>query len=305
MKPLKAVPILLVAFFYITNLNADDTVFARQGDVVLTQDEMDAAFSRIPEIHRLAFIRSGERVNQLVQSLLRSKQVAKDATAHGFDDDKLVLARLQLAEDKELADAWLQKIVADAPKVDYEALAYERYLAEPENYLTPEMVDVSHILIKSDSRPEQEAFRMAQELREEILADPALFDEYVMEHSEDPAKAVNRGRYPQMQKGQMVRPFEEAAFAMNTPGSISELVQTSYGFHIIRFNGRIEPTVIPFEQIKPEAVLQAEQNYLDNYRRSYLLKLTHEPIELPEGAVDAMVKRHFGENLELAPEFPE
>ena len=67
--------------------------FAIQGDVVLTQAELDAEFSKIPAEHRLAFIRNGERVNQLVGTMLRYKIVAADARAAGFDDDVLVKAR--------------------------------------------------------------------------------------------------------------------------------------------------------------------------------------------------------------------
>lgn len=291
--------------FAAVSLAADDTVFARQGEVVLTQDELDAAFSRIPEIHRLAFIRDGERVDTLVQNLLRTKQVAADAKANDYDEEKLVILRTQMAVEKELAEAWVQQIVANMPPVDYAALAYEYYLAHPEEYQTPETVDVTHLLIKSDTRPEQEALETARDLLTQLRDDPAQFDEFVMKYSEDPAKNGNRGRYPRMQRGQMVLPFEEAAFAMTEPGAISDLVQTRYGFHIIRFNGRTAPETIPFEQVKPLATEQAKQRYADDFRRNYLLKLVREPIEIPDGAIETMARRYFGENLELAPDYVE
>lgn len=305
MKNIRFGFVFYLACVCVTSALADDTVFARQGDVVLTQDELDAAFARIPEIHRLAFIRDGERVNKLVKSLLQTRQISRDANAHDYEQDPVTALRMQMAAEKELAEAWLDHVVASAPEVNYESLAYEHYLANPEQYQTPEMLDVSHILIKSDTRPELEALELARRLYNDLLADPSLFDEYVMEYSEDPAKSSNAGRYRQMQKGQMVRQFENAAFALSTPGEITDLVQTDYGFHIIRLNRRIDPKPVPFEQIKLQAIEQAKGRYEANYRRNYLLKLNHEPIELPEGAVDAMVKRYFGENLELAPEFPQ
>ena len=58
--------------------------FAIQGGVVLTQAEIDAAFSKIPTQHRLLFIRDGERVNKLVGSLLRNKIVAAGITINGL-----------------------------------------------------------------------------------------------------------------------------------------------------------------------------------------------------------------------------
>ena len=62
-------------------LGASTEVFASQGGVVLTQGELDAGFLRIPPEHRLRFIRDGERVDNLVKSLLRNKLIAADAAS--------------------------------------------------------------------------------------------------------------------------------------------------------------------------------------------------------------------------------
>jgi peptidyl-prolyl cis-trans isomerase C len=284
-------------------LFADDEVFARQGDQVLTHAEIDAAFMRIPAKFRLPFIRDGERVNQLVSSLLRYKTIAAEAEQAGFNEDPLVAERMQLAMEQELAEAWVAHVVESAPPGDYEALAYERYLASPENYRSQASLDVSHILIKSDIRPEEEALETVNRLHAELLENPDLFDEYIAEYSEDPAKAGNAGRYPDMTRGKMVKPFEEAAFAMEGNGSISEPVETAYGFHIIRLNGRTEAGTTPFEKVKPVIMMEVADEHVENIRRTYLMKLSQEPIELPDGAVEKMARRHFGENLEKAPDF--
>ena len=196
---------------------------------------------------------------------------------------------------------WLDHVVETAPQADYEALAHEKYLANPENFQTPEVVDVSHILISSDTRPEEEALKEATRLRNELLNDPGLFDEYVMTYSEDPARVNNGGRYPQMTRGQMVEPFEDMAFSMTKPGSISELVKTSYGFHIMRLNAQIPPAAIPFEQVKVRLVEEARTEYLSKYKKRYIDTTTVGTIEVSPEAIEAMAKRHFGENLELAP----
>ena len=228
---------------------------------------------RVPAKYRLPFIRDGERVDQLVSSLLRYKIVAAEAQQNGFDQDPLVAERMQLAMEQELAEAWIAQVVETAPPGDYESLAYERYLANPEKYRSQESLDVSHILIKSDIRPEEEALA-----------------------------SVNR-LHPDMTRGKMVKPFEEAAFAMSGDGSISEPVKTSYGYHIIRLNGRAPSGTKPFEQVKGILVQQSIDEHKQKVQRDYLMKLSEEPIELPDGAVEKMVKRHFGENLEKAPGF--
>lgn len=270
---------------------------------MLTQGEIDAAFSRIPEQHRLAFIRSGERVDHLIRSLLQNKILAAEARKEGYDENVLVRERLALAAEKELADAWLDQVMAEAPAADYEALAYEHYLANPDQYRTPERVDVTHLLISSENKSEEKALEQIEALRAELDADPARFDDLVMEYSEDPSKSSNRGRFPFMMRGEMVAPFEEAAFALQQPGEITQPVRTDYGYHLIRLNRRIPSGVRPYETIKEEAVAKAKERHVTQYRSNYMRRVLSEPIELPEGAVQAMARRYFGENLELAPEF--
>jgi peptidyl-prolyl cis-trans isomerase C len=283
----------------------DNGVFATQGGVVLTQDELDAAFMGIPVANRLAFIRDGEKVEKFVKSLLRNKLIAVDAQQAGFDQGPMVRNRLQLATEKELAETWIVNLVENAPDADYEAMALEHYLANPEEYRTPEMVDVSHILIRSDSRSEQEALEIASKLRKDLRADPSQFDAFVVEYSEDPAKQSNGGRYPGVQRGQMVKPFEATAFLLEEPGQISEPVQTNYGYHIIRLNKVMAPELVPFPQLKQGLMQQAKEKYLSDFRLRYIKEQTAAPIDVPKSAVEAMVKRWFGEELELAPEFPE
>ena len=280
---------------------ADDEVFARQGDLVLTQAELDAAFSQIPPQHRLPFIRNGEQVDKLVQKLLRYKAVAYDAEKNGYSEDANAKLRMQLAAEEELAKAWLENILENAPPGDYETLAHEYYLAHPEEYQSQAAVDVSHILIKSDIRPEEEALETVTRLHSELMADPSLFDQYITDYSEDPAKVSNKGRYPRVTAGQMVEPFEKKAFSMEEIGSISEPVQTSYGYHILRLNNKIPPNLIPFENVKPNLIQKVYTDYIETYRRNYVLRISHGTIEIEDGAVEKMVKRHFGENLELAP----
>jgi peptidyl-prolyl cis-trans isomerase C len=282
-----------------------DEPFAIQGGVVLTQAEIDAAFSKIPTQHRLLFIRDGERVNKLVGSLLRNKIVAADAIAAGYDQDLQAKTRMAMAAERELAEAWMAHLIETAPEADYEALAHENYLANPDQFKTEAIIDISHILVSTDGRSQDEALELALSIRQQLIEDPTRFEALVDEFSDDPGKSMNHGRYPLMKYGQMVKAFEEAAFSLQTPGELSEPANTSYGYHIIRLNKAYPTSVKPFEEVREAAVMQAKQKHLTEYRSLYLRKLLSGPIELPDGAIDAMARRHFGEDLELMPDFQE
>ena len=285
------------------SLGVSTEPLAIQGGVTLTQGEIDAAFSRIRPEHRLLFIRSGERVDQLIRSLLQNKIMAEQARQAGFDQEPVVSKRLSLAGEKELAEAWIERVMEQAPDADYEALAYERYLANPEPWMSADMVDVTHLLVSSDDKSAEKALELAQSLRSRLDENPGDFDALVAEFSEDPSKNLNKGRFPAMTRGQMVEPFEAAAFSLANEGEISQPVQTDYGYHIIRLNRKIPPKVRPFEVVREEATEQARKAHLDQYRKNYMLKHLSGTIEIPPEAVEAMAKRYFGENLEHAPKF--
>jgi peptidyl-prolyl cis-trans isomerase C len=278
-------------------------VLAYKGGVTVTQVEIDAVFNKLPAGERLLFIRDGAKVDQLINSLLQRKLVSREAVAAGYDQDPLIAARLELERQKELADAWLQKVMADAPPADFDALAHEQYLANPDAWRSEEVLDVSHILLGTENRGEAEAQELAASLRQQLETDPTRFDAFVVEYSDDPVKENNGGRYADMRRGMMVRSFEKAAFALDQPGQISQPVKTEYGYHIIRLNARSGDELQEYSAVKEQAVARAEQRYLDSYRQNYLIKILSDPVVIPDGAVEIMAKRHFGENLELAPDF--
>jgi len=286
-------------------LGQSQAPLAEQGGVILTQAEIDAAFSEIPQDLRLPFIRNGEKVELLVRNLLTNKLLAGEAIKAGYDQQALVKSRLALATESALAKEWIREVVKDAPPVDYEAIAYEAYLVDRDVWKTEDQIDVSHILISSETRSSEEAEQLATTLWEELQLEPSRFDAMVGEYSEDPSKETNGGRFPQVKRNDMVKPFEEAAFAMENPGDISLPVETAYGYHIIRLNRKFGGTVLPFEDIKAQAMQQAREQYLAAYRSRYLRKLLSSPIVLPDGATEEMAKRYFGEDLELAPDFSE
>ena len=281
----------------------DGEVLARQGDAVLTLSEVYASLSKIPADIRLAYLRDGGRVDQIIASLLSSKLIASDSG--DYAEDPMVKIRLQLAREKELAEAWTQKVVEDAPEGDYEALAYEYYLANPDVYMAEESIDVTHVLISSRERGEEEALSLAISVRDKVLAGEITFDEAVYDYSEDPSKSVNGGRFPRTVRGKMVPEFEEMAFSMENPGDISEPVKTAYGYHIIKLDAKYGAAPLPFENVKPEITERVRRTYRSEYKKRYVRGLVSEPIAIEEKAVEKMVKHYFGENLELAPEFPE
>lgn len=122
----------------------------------------------------------------------------------------------------------------------------------------------SHILITvdKDAPPaEREAAKAkAEKLLEQVRKDPSSFARVAREESQDPGSAVNGGDLGFFGRGAMVKPFEDAVYALKK-GEISDLVETDFGYHIIELTDVKAPAVPSFETMRPglEAELKQQQ----------------------------------------------
>ena len=120
----------------------------------------------------------------------------------------------------------------------------------------------SHILLnapQSASSAEREKTKArAQELLAEVRKNPASFDAVARASSEDASSAAQGGDLGFFAPGSMVKPFEEAAFALNK-GDISDVVQSDFGYHIIQLTDIKAPTQPSFETMRPELEKELQQ----------------------------------------------
>jgi len=122
----------------------------------------------------------------------------------------------------------------------------------------------SHILInapKDAPAPDrQKAREKAQALLETVRKNPAGFAAVARENSQDPGSASRGGDLDFFGRGAMVKPFEEAVYALQK-GQISDLVESEFGFHIILLTDIKAPKVESFESMRPrlEADLRKQQ----------------------------------------------
>ena len=118
---------------------------------------------------------------------------------------------------------------------------------------------VSHILVAADAAapaPERDKARAkAEKLLAELKQSPQKFAELARQHSQDPGSATKGGDLDFFARGAMVKPFEDTAFAMKK-GDISNVVETEFGFHILRLTDIKVPKQQSFEESR--AVLQAD-----------------------------------------------
>jgi len=274
---------------------AELDILAKRGKGVVTQDEFNARAAKIPDNYRLKVLRDRNRFRDILNSMLLNSQLAVDAREAGYEADELVIERMRLAAETELAAAWLQHYVRSKPAADYEALAYEYYLLNKDEILSQESVDVSHILISNEERSFEEALEIANSVHAKLMEDPESFEALVEEYSDDTSASYNKGSFKGTKRGELVKPFEEKAFSLE-PGEISEPVKTQYGYHIVRLDSYNAPEVLPFEAVKTRLIETERQQHEERIRGDYIGTLTSLNVEMTQEDMEEMVRRQFGED---------
>ena len=129
------------------------------------------------------------------------------------------------------------------------------YKENIQRYSTPQERRASHILIKAEASASADEKKAARAKAEQLLAqlqkNPAQFAELARKNSDDPGSGANGGDLDFFARGDMVKPFEEAAYGLK-PGQISGLVESEFGFHIIQLTGVRGGETKPFEAVRAE-----------------------------------------------------
>lgn len=164
------------------------------------------------------------------------------------------------AKQQLLVDRLLRTEVA--PKVSVsDAEVKEFYDKNPERFQRPERVQASHILIRVDANADAAAKQAARARADDLLKQLRAGSDFAAlakQHSQD-GSAANGGDLGVFGRGQMVKPFEDAAFALK-PGEMSGVVQSLFGFHIIKAVERQPASTVPFAEVSDKVGAFLKQN---------------------------------------------
>ena len=128
------------------------------------------------------------------------------------------------------------------------------YQDNPDQFEQAERVRASHILfgfpVDADDTTRQLARARAATVLEELRAGGS-FEDLARLHSQDQGIAINGGDLGYFERGQMVAPFEQAAFAFAS-GQLSDLVETEFVVHIIQVADHLSERTLPLDEIRPQ-----------------------------------------------------
>jgi len=235
-------------------------VLVKGATLEVRKSDLELEKKNLPPEQRLEMATNLPRVQRTLERLFLNKILLADARKAGFDKDPAVVAELEYTLNQKLASLYANQLSAKIQVPDLEPALKEQYKLEVATLVEPERVHAAHILITAKKRTKEEALRRAEEVRAKAAAG-ADFKQLAKEYSEDQSAQRNDGDLGFFPFEQMVPEFAKAAFAMTTPGQISPVVETDFGFHIIKYIERRAARTPPYEELRSKLLEEKDREY--------------------------------------------
>ena len=213
-----------------------DVLMTIDGDEV-TRADLDIASEDLAEV--LQRLPEDVREEYVLTFLTDLELIAKSDRAAAMSDDPDVQRAVEYGRKKALIDRVLTRVADEAATDEAIEARFNELIADAE----PEQeVSARHILVETEEQ--------AVALKEE-LDGGADFAELAAEHSLDPGSGARGGDLGYFGRGQMVPPFEEAAFSLEI-GTVSDPVQSQFGWHLILVEDRRDRPLPTLEKVAPQ-----------------------------------------------------
>ena len=248
-------------------------VLARAGGMDFTADE--AAEILLPQVQLPNEVAVAEALANLwIDYALLAIAAVEDSTLHNVSLGTLL--EQQVNSEKVIA---LRDVVI---KPDT-AISEEELQALYEAELPGGRVRARHILLQVPAGSTEAQIDSVRSLTESIRARALAGEDFsalAREFSQDPGSGANGGELGTFGRGEMVPPFEEAAFAAEV-GVVTDVVETTFGFHLVMVDERIIP---PLEEARGQFLMQIQTRRVTAAESTYVANLTDAAqVEMQEG----------------------
>jgi peptidyl-prolyl cis-trans isomerase C len=214
-----------------------DTVVATIDGTPITEGDLAAAAQEFGQ--QLAQIPPEQRRATLIQILVELRLAATAAEKEGLDKNAMVATHLAFVRDRVLRSEYLrEKVVANVN----DAAVKKRFDEQVAKFVPEDEVHVSHILVKTEAEAKA------------VIADldkGGDFAAIAKEKSQDPGSAPSGGDIGFIGKGKTVKPFEDAAFALEVGKYTETPVQTQFGWHVIKLQEKRKQPAPTIDQAAP------------------------------------------------------
>lgn len=216
----------------------------------ITEKELNAFLQTVPEQQR-AYISNPQFREQALEQLIALHLFAKDGEDMKLYETEEFQSVIANARKDILAQMAMREAMKDVTVAEEELKAY--YDANGDRFKKGETVNAKHILVDNEEK--------CNEILKSIQSGEIVFEVAAQQNSTCPS-GQKGGDLGVFGKGQMVKEFEEAAFAAEI-GAVVGPVKTQFGYHLIKVEAKNEASVMPFEEAREKirrTLLTQKQN---------------------------------------------
>lgn len=243
---------LMVVLVTIPSAQAsDDTVLAKVGGITITMSDFNRMISYYDDEKKKALEANPMYKAIILQRIVQGMILSKIAYEKGFDQKPDIKEQIELLTRDFLSTQYLTKEVVDKIQAREEDMKLY-YKVHGSEFKSPEMVRARHILAKAEKSATEEIKKKAQEKIANILKrikSGEDFAKLATELSEDPGTKAKSGDLGFFPRGKMVPEFEAIVFSMKQ-GEVSGVIETEFGYHIVKLEEKKEPAIEPYENVR-------------------------------------------------------
>jgi parvulin-like peptidyl-prolyl isomerase len=280
----------LVLGLFVNGARAEeDAVLGKAGDYVVKQSDLDRMIRNNPPDRQRMLQENPDQRVAVVRFMLEVKVISDRARKEQFDKKSEVKEQLEFMADNYLAQEYLVTVIIKEFNPTDEEMK-EFYSANAKSFAVPEQVRVRHILLRlSPGAPPEEKGKVKEKAETLLkrIRDGENFVTLATEYSEDPGSKNTGGDLGYFTRGQVVKSFEEAAFSLK-PGQTSEVVETQFGYHLIKMEDYKEAGTRPFDEVKNSIRSRLQEERKKSDGEEFIKQVTR------EGAIEVYPDRITG-----------
>jgi len=236
-------------------------VVARYDGRIITVDEYLEEYDNLPE-HTRASINTLEEKQEFLYRLIRRELLLQEAVRMGLEYDELIQHKIETYKSNLLISEMLERKFSG--KIIVTEAEIKEYYSNNLDDFTTETVEASHILVKTREDAEH-VLSLINRGRD--------FNDLATEYSFGPG-AEKGGILGVITRGQMMPEFEEALFSLENEGDISPIIETEFGYHIIRLDKPKTTIVRPYDEVK-----ETIREILSDYKEKELFETFIQDLE--------------------------
>lgn len=241
-------------------------LLAKMGNKVITKKEFDARIAGLPAEFQNRLKTEQQKIVYL-DSLVQADLMALEAQSQKIDKETAITARIDDLTTNLLAQEYMRRQLAKLPRITDRDI--EKYYNDHKTELvTPPMVRAQHILIRVDSKANQEEVNAAYNKINGIHSEAVRgtdFGKLAEKYSEDEANKAKGGDIGFFARDRIIPEISQPAFNMKT-GEISKPVKTALGYHIIKVNEKTDAKQLTLTEASTRI-----RTFLENTRQQEVL----------------------------------